>query len=1301
MPRKPGYGDPSKARLGGRKQRLGHQDFDKPSSSQDDDVPMTDPLDAGDNVEEFGEEFGDEFGAAADDGGDTSDDQSGDSSTESDDEGIVDATDVRYADSDEAIDHTTRAAIPLRELLNAITYEEVVYAEPPPSLNFTEDTGGEVDVSELEGLPSELIDDVSGAQPQQRIIPELLPKPKADLNDPSEIIPSIQQNKYLEISQFEKALTAYIELTNMSRRDYASLVDVLRLITGPDGEVHPLVAGLPKQLSTLRDRLRRRLPLMKMRKAEIPLNVMKLPTLPPGMKADEREKIQAFKLKLAEHRRHSRSKGKGKDKAIFENAPPTAAELRLLALDLPKITMNLTFFDPISVFKNFIASDIVKGSYSGPGTFVDNPTELYHSNAWLSSIRASSGHYAHVSVEGQPGPAIFPSEFIYYWCTDVNCFCQAISEDSEDIRNIHIGRVIGFGWDKRTDSCTLEFPNELALQIQEAFPVHRNNMICVPIQDDDELVLTSTLTYIPESRAFSHAEANVFLDCHWGEKMTSIFRSDTSRLDISRPKRGAPPNFPKYDTIDTPWVRNEEYYVVRRIIVGDDLVPICHTHPPRAELELKAYGRELYADKWDSAVSGNLPVVSFPMLTFIDGFGVYRNSYRTLMGFYFTPAALKADERLRPGSIFPLVLGPHASDFGDVIAALRTMAYADHGIVEDINGQDTRICAFTMAYIGDMPQQAENSGLKGPRATRFCRFCNIIAMGGQIVDPNQPFYVDVNQEGRFHNQTLQMQKMMQGLRSEAAKEAYGKQWGLSDPSPALATISPALDLIVSRPMDPAHSEFSGLSTLAHYLLRDGILTKDASLEYALQLRVFPFPPGWQRLQSPIHHLASYDMSSHAQWSIIIPILLRQWLKPEHIKAGFVEQAENFVLGTPVIDLVIGAFTKIIKSNVTLMGREVSTEQRDNMARIIQAARYAFNQLAMIAAASGGRSQAASRIGTPARAASATPGPSGVVGGDSGTVEAKRSLASQFANDTLRPNIHIGMHYPIIANEYGLPVNVNTFTGENLHRWFKDRVFGSNYSNIEHVLLMKMNFQETLRLVLRGAFAYDDPELTEEMAELYQKCPSLFARVLSRADQMDIQDDSEYELDVSMSADNLHANPTAINRLPSRELAKHRHDVNNGQNLPLRSNSQVVHSIFRTHLRTAYHLDYGKERDYPSLFENRTIQWSRKFGFTSKESGDRFVFGCGQYVMFSREGQDHVGRVDHVMVFENFEDSHIFIVLSKLNRTGSRDRLLDLEVFEQTDEAVVVGIPAIKAQKLYMVHIDGVGVVLVDWDLYCL
>jgi hypothetical protein len=34
---------------------------------------------------------------------------------------------------------------------------------------------------------------------------------------------------------------------------------------------------------------------------------------------------------------------------------------------------------------------------------------------------------------------------------------------------------------------------------------------------------------------------------------------------------------------------------------------------------------------------------------------------------------------------------------------------------------------------------------------------------------------------------------------------------------------------------------------------------------------------------------------------------------------------------------------------------------------------------------------------------------------------------------MRPNIHMGVHYPMIAEEYSLPVNINTLIGENYHR----------------------------------------------------------------------------------------------------------------------------------------------------------------------------------------------------------------------------------------------------------------------------
>ena len=44
-----------------------------------------------------------------------------------------------------------------------------------------------------------------------------------------------------------------------------------------------------------------------------------------------------------------------------------------------------------------------------------------------------------------------------------------------------------------------------------------------------------------------------------------------------------------------------------------------------------------------------------------------------------------------------------------------------------------------------------------------------------------------------------------------------------------------------------------------------------------------FSLGFARLQSPIHHHKSYNLSEHAHWSIIIPPLLRAWLGPTHLQ----------------------------------------------------------------------------------------------------------------------------------------------------------------------------------------------------------------------------------------------------------------------------------------------------------------------------------------------------------------------------------------------------------------------------------
>lgn len=61
-------------------------------------------------------------------------------------------------------------------------------------------------------------------------------------------------------------------------------------------------------------------------------------------------------------------------------------------------------------------------------------------------------------------------------------------------------------------------------------------------------------------------------------------------------------------------------------------------------------------------------------------------------------------------------------------------------------------------------------------------------------------------------------------------------------TPPLTTISPALDIVHSRPSDPAHSEYGGVTKQLHLLLMNAILTPLAQRSYAEELRRFPFSP---------------------------------------------------------------------------------------------------------------------------------------------------------------------------------------------------------------------------------------------------------------------------------------------------------------------------------------------------------------------------------------------------------------------------------------------------------------------------
>ncbi|KAL1973684.1 hypothetical protein VTN31DRAFT_6319 [Thermomyces dupontii] len=785
---------------------------------------------------------------------------------------------------------------------------------------------------------------------------EMHPPPRpafTDLHDHSEEIPHHFSPVMDDLSLMLGLWCIESGVTNSS---YSALLHIL-------DEVNDVaqLRKLPRSLSTLKSNTKRQFPLLKMRRKRIPLQEDKLATDP-------------------------------------------AKQNRGMGLNSP--SSWIYWIDLQDLFSTMLSSDEFRRRlHIGMAEFVTEDSQLWDSRSWASSIRASSGDFAHYPDKSP----IFPSDFVYYRCDDHRCACHS------DERPLHVGRVLEFGRDYRNET---QVKGGILLRIQSALTHSEAMMEFQSLMSDSELILVekSRRDYplIPESHVIRR-EPSVYLDYVSGGIM-------------NQPATAVPSSY---------------LFFVRRIFNPQrgEIRPLQETHPPRGELEIAQFGRSYLVDTFKSG-----KCISVPYNCFVDGFGLYRRAYRSLLGIYVIPAGLDLHDQSRLSNIFPVTLGPHGSDTDDVVNALTSLRHLDRGVSMHINGVETVLCAFTLAFLGDMQQQNENAGIKRHNATKGCRFCLI----DQENQGNLQY--DHVKNGRYHYQTAQLRQIADSKSSRTAKERFCKTWGITVEPPPLAKLTPALDLILSRPADPVHSEFQGIARMAHHFLLDAILTAGAKQLYAREIRKFPFPPGWSRLQSPLHHLQSYQMQEHGRVSVIIPLLLRCWLKDEHVNPKY-KAAVGKEFMKPAPEAIVSVYAALAKINSVTMTYSVTTDDRENLETILLNGRRLFQRMveaAVMAYRNSSRSaseQSQSLMGTPqprdARSVSVesltsvfnaqgnVEDSNEVLSGQQSSRSTKRS--NEFKALLSRPNVHVAKHFNILAEEYGVPYAANVFAGEMTHK----------------------------------------------------------------------------------------------------------------------------------------------------------------------------------------------------------------------------------------------------------------------------
>ncbi|RYC54491.1 hypothetical protein CHU98_g11716 [Xylaria longipes] len=1088
-----------------------------------------------------------------------------------------------------------------------------------------------------------------------------------------------------DMNDFTMAMGLYCIRNGVSRKEYAMLKEMFNLLKIGQGVTK--LDKLPNTVDTLKRYVKEELPLLQMRSYPVALNPDKLPS---------------SRLRAAEVA--GSVVDQPKQDMFFSRL--RAAEVAGSVVDQPK--QDMFFFNPIEFFKSILASKLADSMHFGMAKFVDNPSEAYHSTQWAASIRTTSGDFAYYphtaqtqtqaegedQTQGERDP-IFPGDMIEFRCAHQTCnTCRPKGGAEDETRGTHTGQVMEIYRDYRTSRRLGQ------VGVEESIPVDEDS-------EGDIILVVGRLWLGPGLQIqgkINPAKRQDFLPqelvliqepLEYVSASTVVCRLTDVDFDYSFQS--------EYTFNDDFKPGLTERRFVRRAYSRDTLsfMPIGKVSPVPGLLEMQEFGREALVAMFVK-LQGASSVRSLPVLTFADGFGLYRTMFKSCMGVYNEIAALPKSEHARQINVFPLTLGPHGSNFTDVIKALEPMKALDKGLVISVNGQQTVICAPVLAFTGDIPQQQVNSGMLGVTANKGCRSYEITS------DKRGDLDFDMISDMRGHFETLRQRRALEELPSKAAKKKLSSETGISLERPAMSIMAPALDLITTRPCDAAHSEFGGITKMLHQLLLDSAIKPQTIVAYARVLRKMPFPPGWAAIQSP-YHVMSYSLQEHARWSVLMTVIARCWLREDHLKAPFVRalklafkdelQAGKFgAHDATAVDILIGVLTATVRTNCLLGGTQ--TESRDPKAFMdtVYKGRQLFQKLcaaASIAAGRPRRGDAASRASSKGTILSLAPseGPGSAMASIEQDVEGdinvdhlsasqKSEKYTQWAN---RPNVHVGLHYRDVFNRYGLVSLLMVLSAELKHKQWKTVVTQTNHRSPERDLFEYENLVQTIRFALIDGFKHDEPEITAILQDLSKTVPTIFAGLLPQDTDVtkdDAEDMDDPSISVIIIGDKRHYQPSALIRIKE----KHCKQV---LKLPVRESDMTV--TFRAKLRDAYRTDYDKNIIAAG---GARLKWWKKVSFANSHNpAARTVLHRGHYVAY--RGQ-YKGRLDHFFVHETPSGSGTLfcIVTPVIDLPGRVDHLTQLPILQvssgQADQDAVqshqeiVGLSALDSAGLYMV-----------------
>lgn len=538
--------------------------------------------------------------------------------------------------------------------------------------------------------------------------------------------------------------------------------------------------------------------------------------------------------------------------------------------------------------------------------------------------------------------------------------------------------------------------------------------------------------------------------------------------------------------------------------------------------------------------------------------------------------------------------------------------------------------------------------------------------------------------------------------TKSARKQYLRNLGMREESSwLLRRLSPSLDVIRGLPPDSPHACCQGLVRMSQNLLINYIIRQDKYDDYSKAFSRCPVPPGWHRIQNPIRHRGSWDLSEQARACVVTAIVCRTWLSDEYMRPQFRTAVRQFNWGLLApwgihenrASAIVGTvFSRMAASYGLVTRHALSDAERVKMAQLLDKSRRAFVQLVSVVTRSQARSGSIASS-APASVVSLEPDleadeEEGNTDAPGPATQAKRyteNLNAQLPAKSVgkwakRSNVHVSMHYSMAADYFATMWNVSVLPGESFHRIFKAWVGKTNHKNVELVLLRKDCRFKAIKFVLGGAFSVSHPRTTSAIQLLRRQCPALMEAFLPPSSHEEMQPYTEDE--DQLDEDDLHVSPRVQGKLTRHQTAL--------RMLPTRPNEMGTDAEISRSIDACYVAHYGKKH---ALEQNSHVfRYWRSLTFIDPTSQRRIGFSVNSYVRRLDEARWY-GQIQYIVTHRYGSKDRVFLVchlMQHINNQGNPllDPILRLPVLFDSKKVSTIGLNRVHGKRPFFIPTEG-------------